>query len=60
VYVWIVQSGAAGNVHEPDRRDVNLRRNQATDPAPLIVGFDQQNPAALRQPRQDVALWFLR
>jgi len=25
---------------------VNLGRNQAADPAPLIVGLDQQDPAA--------------
>jgi hypothetical protein len=51
---------AGGDIHEADRRDVNLGRNQATDPPPLIVGLDQQNPAALRQPGQDVAWWRLR
>ncbi len=59
-YVRIVQPRAAGDVHEPDRRDVNLGRDEAADPAPLIVGLDQQNAAAFRHLRQEVALWFLR
>ena len=59
MYAGIVPPGAASHIHEPDGRDVNLRRNQATDPAPLIVRLDQQNPTAFRQLRQQVAGWLL-
>ncbi len=52
---WCIRALLA-TVHEPDRGDVNLGRNQPTNPAPLIVGLDQQDPAAFRYPRQEVAL----
>ena len=60
VYIGIVPPRTTGHVHESNGRDVNLGRNQPADPAPLIVGLDQQNPAALRQLRQKVAWRLLR
>jgi len=50
--IRVVRSCEAGYVQQPDRRDVHLRDNAATNPAPLIVCLDQQNSTAARQLRQ--------
>ena len=60
LYVWMVALCAAGDVHEPDGRDVDLWRDPTTHPASLIVSLDQQDSTALRQSLEHVVWWLSR